>query len=186
MAVTLALFLPTAECPWAFKSAKFINLLIRFLCAPLPSFSLLRCRLRHHARGTCYKFHSHLVERCVAHGLILLQLQLVVCFTERVPGFNRNCDFLKCRAEVVLLRVEKVSEVLPCGRLQVLEQVVAVVVRKVRARYKRVRLDKALSFFNDLLTSRILVVSVKLVECTYKREISLPVKHIVPSQTPYL
>ena len=45
MAVTLALFLPTAECPWAFKSAKFINLLIRFLCAPLPSFSLLRCRL---------------------------------------------------------------------------------------------------------------------------------------------
>ena len=38
MAVTLALFLPTAECPSAFKSAKLINLLIRFLCAPFPSF----------------------------------------------------------------------------------------------------------------------------------------------------
>ena len=38
MAATLTLFHPTAECPWAFKSAKVINLLIRFLCAPLPSF----------------------------------------------------------------------------------------------------------------------------------------------------
>ena len=38
MAVTLALFLPTAECPSAFKSAKLINLLIQFLSALFPSF----------------------------------------------------------------------------------------------------------------------------------------------------
>ena len=186
MAVTLALFLPTAECTSAFKSAKLINLLIRFLCAPFPSFlSCIPASMTPRARHML-KFHSHLVVRCVGHGLVLLQLHLVVCFTERVPGVNRDCDFLECRAEVVLLRVEKVAEVLPCRSLQVLEQVVAVLVRKVRARYKRVRLDKALAFINDLLANRILVVSVILVECTCKRDNSLPVKHIAPSRAPYL